>query len=309
MRKRSNWQKMLFQEVKECLPPEQNLAKWLGEILSIDTSNVYRRLRGEKALQLWELNIMARNLPELPIILERIWSIHNRTYSLLLELKNWQEIQQHLKLLCDLYQRSYQYGQPVLSFDRVVPFPLLLGNRQLMKMTFTMMRGEDLANDMLIPDPVKRQVSRYLSVYERTHSTELWYLRGMIGFLERISYFQSLGLASEEHLHQAKRELASATRQHFNYATEGFKRRGGRGELFISEFGLMDSLVISGETTVHCLGNPLDSILRHSEDPRACQLVFSKWQNQRSVCIQASKLTWRYAKIALEDILKAIHEY
>ncbi len=299
----------MFLQVKECLPPEQNLAKWLGEILSIDASNVYRRIRGDKPLKLSELNIIARNLPELPLILERIWGVENRTYALLLELKTWQEIQQYLKLLQKICRSAGNTGQPLLSFDRTAPLPLLFGSPQIMKMSLAMMRGEDLGHNLLIPDPVKRQLSAFLFAYERAQSTELWYLPGVIGFLERVVFFQSIGMARDEHLWLAKKELISGINRYFRMAEEGVKARGGRLELLISEFALMDSMMITVGSVGLCFGNPFDSIIRYSQDPRVSGLMLSRWQHQRSASVQAGKLNRRLTRMAVENVIDHISNY
>ena len=309
MQKRSNWQKIMFSHIRESLPAEINLAKWLGEILCIDSSNVYRRIRGEKPLLLAELNIIARNLPELSLILERTWGVDNRTYALLLDLKNWLQVQDYLRELVEIHNGAQKNGQAVLAYYSTLPLTLILGNKHLMRVGFSLICGRAILNDAMIPHPVKRLVFLFLRASGKSTTMEIWNYKGIEELLNRVFYLYDIGGIPDRDFHLFRKELTKSVRQYFIQSEKGSKRLGGKAELFISEFELMDTAIFSHESNHHCFGSPFTSVVRLSHEPRAADLVRSRWADQRSVSTPVGKLNRRYSHLVCKEILGWIEKY
>ena len=107
-------QKVLLETLSCHLPPgTKNLAKWLGEVLSIDSSNSYRRLRGETELSFSELGQITKDFPQLPLLLERMWNTERRTSADLYDMNNWSHVQAYLRRLIGSIYQAAETGKAV----------------------------------------------------------------------------------------------------------------------------------------------------------------------------------------------------
>ena len=52
-------QKLLFEQIKECLPSQASFVHEIAEVLSISYDSAYRRIRGEKPLDILDLYKLA----------------------------------------------------------------------------------------------------------------------------------------------------------------------------------------------------------------------------------------------------------
>lgn len=201
MRKKDSSQKLFFEELKKEFPANHNMARWLGETLSLDLSNAYRRIRGEHALQFDELHALARHFPQALGVLTRNWSGQNASWFEPLPLDSWAGIHQYLGIILQILKISRQKGHRVMHFTREIPLYLLCYDPRLLKAILAVNKADQFSWQHRTPEPIVRLLREVREEYQQSLSMEIWHQSVLDNFQSVLSRKAITGELSR-HIHQ-----------------------------------------------------------------------------------------------------------
>ncbi|MBL7963070.1 MAG: hypothetical protein JNM31_04410 [Flavobacteriales bacterium] len=302
----------LFKQVKDRLPGHLSLAEELGNMLGVSTDSAYRRIRGEKLLDIGELEVVAMRfgLSVDAIMANRaggyVFSgrfIHEGEYSF----EEW------LSSLAQQLEMTLQGKEPVFIFQaKDIPlfhhfqFPELMH----FKFSFWMRTVLHLAGsknpsherfDLDDRDEQLMALGRkvYLT-YERLPSTEIWNAECLVSTLRQINYYRETGAFVKEDQAQRLFDMVLEMLDHLEHqAAAGVKfslgESPGSGSasymVHVNEVLLGDNAIYAGNERLRIV------YLNHTginyigtTDEVFCEGTFNAFQNiiQRSTLISAT---------------------
>lgn len=275
-------QRTLFKVLADYLPIDKtNLANWLAELLSIDISNAYRRIRGEIDLSLPELALLTREFPQLPLILERIWIKNRRLSADLYDMRDWSTVQIYLRRLNEVISRTAEAGGMMYYNCRELSFFLTISEPVLMRKNLVGLGARyNLENSGHPPAPVIKLCKQLLEIYYATDSIEVWHPQGWTSFIERMRSRFILYEISPKEQKKTAQALKTSLIAFRGMVSSQLKPGGGKLIVLIAEYSeLNEAFVFKGQMQCH-LGSPADTAIIITDDKPSLEIINHQWKNQ-----------------------------
>ena len=200
-------QGLLFQKIRELLPPHTSLVDEIADILNISTDGVYRRLRGETPLRLDEAAELSRHFRiSMDEVMQQTFQeavVFNTS-----GLGNQQlDFEAYLQTLLEIFTQIQQQGvtQGFYAAKDIPVFHLFqFPDLAMFKMYFwrkTMYRDPEMSKRYFELDIQDEQEARCLDLcrqiaekYSLIPTNEIWTLETASSFVKQISYYYESGM-------------------------------------------------------------------------------------------------------------------
>jgi transcriptional regulator with XRE-family HTH domain len=195
----------ILQSIKENLPPNISLVDELADLLNISKDSAYRRLRGEKNLDIQEIQILANHYN---LSLDSILNTSNNalTFNTLIINSNGFTFSDWLNHILSLLGMVSQMGGVLSYFARDLPIfhHFLFPELAAFKVFFwykTYLNDEEIDQMNLdfdnLPDKVAELIpvtERIREAYAKTSSDEIWTRETINILLNQILYYYETGI-------------------------------------------------------------------------------------------------------------------
>ncbi len=253
-------QLILFQKIKEVLPPNASMVNEVSDVLNITTDSAYRRIRGEKALVMEELFILSTKYN---VSLDDIFATKTNGDSFLcriIEVKDI-SIEGYLKNLYDNLLHIQSLKNPeILYFAKDIPifhhfhFPMLA----IFKIFFwskTVMHLPEFKDKKFEPDAIEQTVldmgKKVLKLYSIIPSVEIWNEETINSVLRQLEYYYTSGIiASKEIVLRICDDLKAMIDHISAQAEQGGKSLPGAAPLIPCNYKLYNNEVILGDNSI-----------------------------------------------------------
>jgi len=193
-----------FQRLKSAIPSHASLVDEVAEALDLSIDSAYRRIRGEKLLDLEELGRLSRKFN---ISLDNLFSLNSNSILFQGSLPNktettfmdWMEDVLAQLNLVNSFSRKHVY----FLVKDMPPFhhyyhPLLAGFKFFFWMK-SILDAESLKNEIFSLDknhfaPFQEITQKILRVYNRVPTSEIWNEEGLTTTLRQIEVYHEMGL-------------------------------------------------------------------------------------------------------------------
>jgi hypothetical protein len=195
----SEIQRSLFEQIKSKLPEPSMVAEVIAKLLDISTDSVYRRMRGEKAVTLEEVNILCN---QYQISLDQLMQIRSNVFAFegrFLDSKTFR---------FDAYlKNAHQTMSYMNSFERTEFFYLCKDNPFFHYFHFkefaafkyffwmsTLMFFPEFKNKKVAfeeySDEMFEQGKEILDIYNQMDSVEIWNVESLTSSLRQVDYYR-----------------------------------------------------------------------------------------------------------------------
>lgn len=200
-------QQLLFRKIKEQLPDHLSLADELSELLGLSSDSVYRRIRGEKAVDLNELQTICRHyhlsldgLLQLnsEAVLFQAPGVSNRYIPFA---KHMQGMLEQFKYFNSFRKREILYLCKDTPFWYFFLFPAMASFKTFF-WSRTINNEPELQQELFsletFPGEECRQIGwQLLDEHSRMDSTELWNLESIHSSINQVAYYRDAGIFRE----------------------------------------------------------------------------------------------------------------
>ncbi len=284
----TNAQELLFQKIREFIPEGQSMVDVVGDILQLSNDSAYRRIRGETALVLEEVNKLCERFHlsmdlllqlQTPHILFRNIRVAQDEYSYEAYLT---DLVNQVKTIGACSSKEIYYLTKDLPIFHNFYFEPLIAFRYFFWMK-TLMRHPDFTDKKFDIDciPLRiRNLSQQLVIeYGKIPSTEIWNTECINTAIMQVEFYRDSGYFSCASDIRMIYDSLDKTLKHIKKQAElGFKSMPGEAiqgsafRFFHNRVILGDNTVLveaDGKRTVYLNYNVLNYIT--TKDPRFCQ--------------------------------------
>ena len=254
------------------------MAGWLGEVLGIDASNAYRRMRGEKELGFSELMILAQHIPSFSHLLPQVWATNPEAFGRIYDLSNWSQVQDYLRELVLALNFSRGAEEHFFYHAREIPAFLIYDQLELFRVILSEgQMATAKGKELIIPNPLVRDLSLLHRIYLATDSREIWYRHAFTNLIEKLRFMSETDRLSMSDLNRVVESLHTGLERYEMSCDSGVKSGGGKLRMHIAEFSNQGELMIFDHHDPQShFGGFMDSGVSISRDPQLCELA----QNQ-----------------------------
>ncbi len=271
-------QQRFFKQLEQELPQDINLADWLGELLDLDPSNVYRRIRGEKKL-LWEEYLkISKKVPQLHYGFQEL----NQTDFIsgkLRHFNDWESLAQYFNNILILLQNAAEQGYQLYYVARDLPFFCFYSTPRLMAYkisVWTKCGGIPVKGP--VPQAILQLGNAIFKTYLNLNTREIWYNWGIYNQMEQLRHWHHMDYINLLEFEELKNDLVGLFENYKKWLSVSQKQRG-KLEIYASDFCVMNnsgllemghnSLLMNGFQGIHFIS---------TQNPNAIQLFKSHWK-------------------------------
>ncbi len=293
------------------LPPERrNMANWLSEVLGIDQSNAYRRIRGEKELGIGELHLMTQNLPQLPSLLEKLWRVENRTSVDFYSNQGWGMLQSYLRRLIKSMTETKKTRQTFCYNSREASFFLMTSHARLAQVYFNsggyIKFGSKAKSP--VPLPVLRLCQEIQKVYQNTHSVEVWHYQGLVNFVVRLKFLLATQQITSHELMAICEVFKLKIIQYHGMVAQCQKQGGAEISIHVAEYPVLNEAMIFDQQFQCFLGTIQESSVLVSDVEANWRLIKRQWQHQLAVSQSISATNTRGRSKFFGDMIAELED-
>lgn len=223
----SSLQDILFDKIKELLPANTSLVNELADIFDLSIDSAYRRIRGETALNIYEVATLCSHYK---ISFDSLHDYHSGSvtfkYNFLknneLGFKGYlQNVYDDLKKIHDTKNSHIVFAAEDIPIFHHFKFPELSAFKMFYWMK-SVMNVERYENEVFSPDIIDKEIKelaeKIYNLYSKTPSTEIWTELTIHSLLKQIEFYWESGyFATEEDAlllcGQVKMELENIQKQ------------------------------------------------------------------------------------------------
>ena len=166
--------KGFFAMLERQLPPGDSLPKWLSTHLKLSDSNVYRRIKGDSALQLDELLTICAKLPEAALYVAELIPNHNLSVVQLQSFDNQTSFKNYLRNIIKLFNTAKKANNFRFRYvARDLPLFYFFSNPATLQYKFNQWTGQ--SNPETLDDETNTLAQDLWQLYLNVPSEEIWY--------------------------------------------------------------------------------------------------------------------------------------
>ncbi|MFT3935358.1 MAG: hypothetical protein QM726_17160 [Chitinophagaceae bacterium] len=305
-----NIQVLFFQHLKTLLPAHVSMVEEVAELLNISTDSAYRRIRGEKQIDLTETQILCSHYK---ISMDRLLNLGSNDFIFNgrlnavgepLAMEDWlQNVQQQFQII-NGFERKHIYFQlkdipPFVHFQipELTTFRFFVYMKSILQ--DDRMRGIKFSLDDSRYEKYLEQARQIIALYNKVPITEIWNVETINSTLNQIDFYaQAESFMNKAHarvLYEKVEELITHIEKQAELGVQfGF---GGKPASGAAEFRMfVNELILGNNTFLAEIGEGLVTYLNHSvmyfistRDERFNNAMYSNVQNllKKSTMISA----------------------
>jgi hypothetical protein len=294
----SELQQQIFQQIKTKLPQHLSMVDEVANILNVSTDSAYRRIRGEKALDLEEVYKLC---VQFQISFDQLFNNQSGTFMFQGELVqdfgfNFQRylsnIEQQVKYMNGFNQKQMYYvckDIPIFHhfhFREIAAFKYFLWMKLFIQSPEFAHKKFRFAD---YPDELFQTGRKALKYYNQLESTEIWNIEGINSTIRQIEFYRDMDmLTDEEEVYQVYDALERLVTHLEVQADAGYKFFAddvgrtpmGSFQMYFNEVTLGDNcimVVLDGNKAVFINHSVINFML--TRDTHFCDRMYQHIQN------------------------------
>lgn len=272
-------QTSFFEELAEIIPRDTKLVAVVAELLQLDQSNAYRRIRGDKELTLHEYLKIADQMPEARRIMARIVDEDHIDVQIS-RFRNLAEFEKYLYNTATNLKRALGKPHLLRYMARDLPLFAFFSGPDLMRFKIQVwFESGNVPMQEELPETIMNLGAELYEIYQQLNTVEIWYENGFLNQLEQIQYWRDLEYLTDAQHESVIRDLTACFDQYKVWLEQGEKQGGGSLEILASSFSTMSDggLMAVGEHRE--LMTRVQGIHQlHSSHPDFVELFEDHWQ-------------------------------
>lgn len=318
-------QELLFQRIREKLPPLASLADMVSELLFVSGDSAYRRIRGETPLVLEEASVLCRHFG---ISLDQLLSVSTRsvvfqpvmvdsghyTFEQFLD-----GIHQSLQHIASFDEKQVIYMAKDLPIFHFFAFRTLFAFRYFFWMKSILQHPDfiGLAFSLdYLPSHIEKLGTGIVQLYNTIPSVEIWNTECVNSLIAQVEYYREAGYFRSDDDVEAIYEALRATIDHIaNQAAAGSKFMPEEAAAFKKDnFTFYYNRVVLGDNTVLVSLNGKKSLYLNydvlnymvTQDEAFCNTTYQKLQTLMRRATLLSKVSERHRHIFFNILQRKI---
>ena len=259
-----------FQKIKETLPPNASLVNEVADILNINSDSAYRRIRGEKSLDLDEIFNLSNKFN---LSIDELFNTKTQGDSLLCRVIDANEIsfEEYLKHLHDNLSKIHILNNPsIIYFAKDIPIfhHFLFPSLAAFKIFFwskTLIQLPEFKDHKFKLDEIDKSTlemgKRVLNLYQKIPSVEIWNEETINSAMRQIEYYFTVGVIQNRADAIKLCDDFNSLLDHLNnQAEQGCKFLPGIQPCFTDNFKLYQNEVILGDNSICVTSESLKTV-------------------------------------------------
>ncbi len=302
-------QQAALEQLRRELPDHLNLTAWLREILEIDDSNIYRRVRGEKELSHHEIHQICEALPaartlflpkkEAAVLNARLATFHD-----------WNSMYDYYSSLLKTLRGALKKDHCLRYLGRDLPLFFFSAAPNLLRYKMTV--WAKCAGFADFQNPPKSLVELGLEmfrVYQDLNTEEIWYLYGVYNQMEQLKHWREMDYLTETEFSVIQNEIRETFENYQKQAAAG-QKESGKFVLHTTDFCIMTNAGFLRCEDLQVLMNSFQGVhFMDTCDPAAIGVFQNHWEAQMGMSRQVSQSNemWRRSFFGkIEERLEAL---
>ncbi len=243
MTEASKTQQQLFRALKKDIAPSTSLSIWLSDLLGIDQSNAYRRIRGQKELSYSEYLKICSKAPRAAVVSAGIYSDGSAVFGSLSQFSCWESLKKYLTAVVNFFNKALSAKEHHLCYvGRDLPLFFFYSSPILMNYKFNVwLRSIGHKGSFQVPEAISALGHELFDRYLQLNVTELWYSWGFLNQLEQMKYWREMDYLTASEFVQICHSFESSLRHYEHWLETGSKDNRGKIDLGILEFCTMNN--------------------------------------------------------------------
>lgn len=264
------------------LPPGESLPKWLATNLNLSDSNAYRRINGERPLQLDELLFICAKIPEIALYAAELFPKHNLKVIQLQQFHNQQSFKTYLTTILNLFKEAKKAEDFRFRYvARDLPLFYFLSNPITLQFKYNQWVGNKQAETL---DTETLALANQLwQLYLSMPSEEIWLSTAFQAQYLQLFYEQETDGLQSHQADMLKVSLKQLYQNSKKWRLQNQKENGGPLSAYICHSLHMNNgaLLHSRGKNIY-LGSISGVFYFHSANPRLLDHFNQQWQKHKS---------------------------
>lgn len=245
MKTSSRFQLEFFRYLENLLPANQKLSIWLSELLQVDSSNAYRRIRGEKVISLDEYCLICQKVPNACNYIFKHQDNSSYLSGRMAHFNNWRSLEKYFQEIIASLEHIASREHTFYYVARDLPFFCFYSDPALIKYKISIwLMSAGLTDSRNVPDHIIELGSAVFEKYQGINSTELWYPFGVCNQLEQLRYWVTMDYISEAEFDEIKNSLINIFLRYEKWLLSGEKPGRGKLHIYGADFCIMNNAAL-----------------------------------------------------------------
>ncbi|MDX5326872.1 MAG: hypothetical protein LPK80_11505 [Bacteroidota bacterium] len=303
-------QSKFFTELSKLLPPGEKLPQWISENLCVDLSNAYRRIRSEVKLNVEELHMILKRIPEATPLVLRFLPQANYNVIQFNSFTSIDGVREYLLRLHKMMNTVSLNDHQMTYVARDLPLFIFFAAPGLFAYKVSLWSNQLMREGVLdIPDRLIFLAREVYNDYLQLNTKELWYAQCAENLARQLQYALDLGKICPQRYSDLCDELDSVLYRIEQWSSSGEKDHGGVHKLYGTSYctmnngGLLDAM--NESWLLHATVSAHHAI---TNDPQQVNLFKFHWKAHQESATKFSKGGQRQRHQFFERISERVRE-
>ena len=302
-------QKLFFKLFKQSLPPHKKLVAVLSEVLGLDISNAYRRLRCQKELTLNEFFQIAERYPEARRIMAKV--VHEDHIDVSMsQFENLEGFKGYLRNTISNLSKALNLEHTLYYMARDLPLFFYFSQPDLFrfKLAVWFYSGNIPLEE---PDAETFRLGKELfALYQKLNTVEIWYENGFLNQIEQLQCWQDMEYLNLADVNQVCQAMIESFKNYEQWLEQGVKPGGGSLEIHQSGFSIMSDgglLQCSDHKQTFARIQGIHQL--HSTHPNFIELFEKHWGAHHKLAIPLMNSNTRHRRLFFKRIQENLEQF
>lgn len=278
--------KRFFALLQECLGEQYNMHKWVAEVLKCTELTAWRKINGERGLQIAEMLKLIAAEPQLGIVAAELFPWHQLKVVQLRSFRNEEHFHSYLHTIYDMLRQASEREDFRLRYmARDLPLFFFLGSTEVLKHKFKLWTQTDLkAHVLLSPDTLKLAGELY-ALYQSIPTEEIWYDQAFAHQFRQLAFLLEAGELQSAEAEEMKAYFEEEAEK-LEWAVRSCKKAKG-GELLAADCPLAlnnNGALLQSGGKEQLLGSIMSAQYFYSGSPRLIEQFKDMWTQHLRWC-------------------------
>lgn len=302
-------QELFFKLFKKTLPPDKKLVEVIADVLHLDVSNAYRRLRNTKELTLNEFLSITDRYPEARRIMARVVNEHHIDVSMT-RFVNLSEFKDYLRSTIRNLSQAVGHNHTLYYMARDLPIFFFFSNPVLFRFKLSIwFKSGNI--ELVKPDDETLALGKELyELYQNLNTEEIWYENGFLNQKEQLQCWHDMEYLQAAEVKDVYEAMLQSFHNYRDWLEQGKKPWGGSLEIHQSGFSIMSDgglLECEGRKQTFARVQGIHQLL--SSHPNFIELFERHWEAHLKLAIPLSKDNVRSRHLFFKRIQEGLKHF
>lgn len=278
-----------FKLLESCLKGRYTMSKWVAEVLRCSETNAWRKITGNRTLQIHELLRLIASRSDLAIKAGDLYPKDNLKVVQIRGFSNVEDFHTYLKTILEMLNEASKYADFRFRYmARDLPLFYFLGEPELLKFKFYLWAPRARQNHEIIPSSTLSLAKDLYQCYLSINTEEIWYQQAFQHQYQQLQHLQSLGQLHEQHALTLTQCFKKIEEQLQIAQKRGVKTKGGELLAAYCPMALFNnSAVLYSDGQEQLMGSTINTQYYYSYSASLIQHFNDFWTQHLGWCEEA----------------------